>query len=442
MHRNSNPFIVAIMKVQIYSKASSARLEYIVELLLGQLLGLEYDIILDDDQLNFSNPILNYSDLELANSVQIIPHTLLFEEDIHEQDIEIEDGFYFFRTHGPSMAFDILASSFYMLSRYEEYLPSDLDQHGRFQAEQSLAYQHNFLDKAVVNHWAEKLKMFLQSPYPGLKFKTSTYRYLSTIDIDNAFAFKAKGYLRLWGGLYKAIKRKDADDIKSRLAYVFLDQKDPFDVYDEIEDLHLEYRTKALFFLLIGKNGAYDKNISLNQKAYQSLIKRLENNAEIGLHPSYQSNSSIDILQSETNHIESVIGNSIQNSRQHFLKLNLPYTYVNLIKAGITKDYSMGFASQAGFRAGICEPFAWFNLETNEKTKLEIVPFQVMDGTFNDYLKLSPEESLGRIQLLNAEVRRHNGLFVSLWHNESLSELRHWKGWKGVYEAILKIAQA
>lgn len=430
------------MKVQIYSKASTARLEYIVELLISKLLGLEYEILNDLDQLEQSKPIINYSDIELDNAVQIIPHALLFENSIQKQAIEIENEFYFFRTDGKAIAFDIFASSFYMLSRYEEYLPSELDEHDRFQAEQSLAFQNNFLNKAVVNRWAEVLKKELQNKYSKLDFQTNAYRYLSTIDIDNAFAYKAKGFFRLWGGLYKAIKRKDKDDIKARLAYVFLGYKDPFDVYDEIEVLHSKYKIKALFFFLIGKNGMYDKNIALKQKAYQTLIKRLAENAQIGLHPSYQSNNALDILKSESQQIESLIGRSIENSRQHFLKLILPYTYNSLIEAGITKDYTMGFASQPGFRAGICEPFLWFSLETNQKTTLEIIPFQVMDGTFNDYQKASPEDSLKQIQVLNEEVRKHDGLFVSLWHNESLSELRHWKGWKGVYEAILKMAQA
>ncbi|NJO89826.1 MAG: hypothetical protein HC831_13425 [Chloroflexia bacterium] len=56
---------------------------------------------------------------------------------------------------------------------------------------------------------------------------------------------------------------------------------------------------------------------------------------------------------------------------------------------GITNDYSMGYSSHPGFRAGTCTPFYFFNLKTDEKTNLKITPFAVMDVGFIDYLKCS-----------------------------------------------------
>ena len=99
----------------------------------------------------------------------------------------------------------------------------------------------------------------------------------------------------------------------------------------------------------------------------------------------------------------------------------------------------MGFASQVGFRAGICTPFLWFDLEENKSTDLKIIPFQVMDGTLNQYLKLKPKEALNLIESIKKEVKSVNGLFVTLWHNESLSEIREWKGWRTVYEQMISL---
>ncbi len=428
------------MILQIYSDKPSPRLDYILKQLFTQVLGIEYKLFHSIESVNLEDPILNYSHTEIPKSFQIRPHSLLFEDDIHPQTIKIEDSFYFFRSSNTNFLYDIFASSFFMLSRYEEYLETDLDSHGRFQAESSLAYKNNFLDKAVVNRWADELKKEILSRFPLLSFKKQEYQYLSTIDIDNAFAFKSKGIKRLLGGFAKAILRKDYEDVKARFQYLFLGKKDPFDVYNYLNQVHQKYRIKTLYFFLIGKNSKYDKNISIRQADYKNLIRKISKVSEIGIHPSYQSNSSFDILKTEINDLENVSKKSITKSRQHFLKLSLPKTYQNLITAGIKEDYTMGFASQLGFRAGICNVYYWFDLERNSETDLKIFPFQIMDGTLNDYLQKKPTDSLSLIKNINSEVRFVKGLFITLWHNESLSELRRWKDWKYVYADLLKIA--
>ncbi len=428
------------MILQVYSKKKSARLNYILEQLFTLVLGTEYKLYHSITSLNLELPILNYSQENIPKSLQIIPHSLLFEKNIIAQTIEVEEGYHFFRTKEDHFSYDIFASSFFMLSRYEEYLKTDLDTHERFQAESSIAFKNNFLDKAVVNRWANELKKQLTVQFPQLHFKKQEYQYLSTIDIDNAFAFKAKGFTRLWGGFAKAIIRKDYEDIRSRFRYIFLRKQDPFDVYDYLNQIHQRYQTKTLFFFLIGKNGKYDKNISIKKSSYQNLIQNTSENSEIGIHPSYQSNNSLDILQDEVNKLGVISSKAISKSRQHFLKLYFPDTYLNLIKVNIKEDYTMGFASQIGFRAGICNPYYWFDLEENSKTNLRIIPFQIMDGTLNDYLRQNQKKSIELIKKINNEVRSVNGLFVTLWHNESLSDLRRWKNWKYVYEELQKIA--
>ena len=71
----------------------------------------------------------------------------------------------------------------------------------------------------------------------------------------------------------------------------------------------------------------------------------------------------------------------VTKSRQHFLAFELPTTYLKLIQSGILEDYSMGYASHLGFRAGICSPFRFYNLLEEKETDLVVYPFQVMDVT-------------------------------------------------------------
>jgi hypothetical protein len=136
--------------------------------------------------------------------------------------------------------------------------------------------------------------------------------------------------------------------------------------------------------------------------------------------------------------LENIIQKPVTKSRQHFLKLKFPKTYQNLLKSGITDDYTMGFASLSGFRAGTCTTFPFFDLSHNRCTEIMIHPFQVMDVTLKNYLLLSPEKAWQQIEEIMLEVKKVNGTFISLWHNESLKDTGHWLGWRKVFEKILE----
>ena len=127
-------------------------------------------------------------------------------------------------------------------------------------------------------------------------------------------------------------------------------------------------------------------------------------------------------------------------SRQHFLMLRFPETYRNLIANGISEDYTMGYADEVGFRASLCTPFYFYDLQKEEKTNLRIHPFAVMDATMNLYLKIKPAVALDYVRQLIDETKKVTGTFILLWHNESLSEVATWKGWKNVYEELIKEA--
>ena len=126
----------------------------------------------------------------------------------------------------------------------------------------------------------------------------------------------------------------------------------------------------------------------------------------------------------------------ITKSRQHFLRLKFPDTYRQLLNAGILEDYTMGYASNPGFRAGICTPYFFYDLKKETTTNLVILPFQIMDVTLKDYMKLSPAEALKEIEMLMMEVKQVNGTFVSIWHNETITNSGVWEGYREVFEKM------
>jgi hypothetical protein len=176
-----------------------------------------------------------------------------------------------------------------------------------------------------------------------------------------------------------------------------------------------------------------DKNIDYNHPYLINLIRSISKNHLTGIHPSYKSFNNLQILKMEISRLDKITSKT-SISRFHYLKFTLPKSYQILLKAGIRQDYSMGFSDRIGFRAGTCTPFYFYDLENECTTDLKIFPFVYMDGVLNDKLKFTPEYSSKLISKIKHEVRKVNGPFNAVWHNESLSDRDRWKGWRSVFE--------
>ena len=158
----------------------------------------------------------------------------------------------------------------------------------------------------------------------------------------------------------------------------------------------------------------------------------------MGLHPSFKAGDDSSLVSTEAVRLQSIVGKKTFFSRFHYIRLSMPRSYENLIKAGISEDYSMGYPDEPGFRSGIARPYFFYNLSEERLTNLRIIPFQVMDGTLYDYKKLDPESSKEVILKLIDETRKVGGLFVSIWHNTSLLDTDEWKAWREVFEFVIK----
>jgi len=429
----------------IYTHSITHRNKYIFNLIFRDVLGINFSLTSNIEEFkNHPDAKLSYTNNPIDNELFFISRNLLFESGITEQNIsvfEFHSNKVFYATGKLSaLPFDVFAASFYLVSRYEEYLPHIRDEHGRFEAKDSLAFLNNFLQKPIVNIWANWIKDLLQKRYSELSFPEKKYEFISTIDIDNAYAYREKGFTRSLGGYLKSITTLNFKEIKERNRVLLGLEKDPYDTYDFQLAILKKYNFKSIYFFLLGDYGVNDKNLPIESKRFQSLIKMLGDYAEIGIHPSYGSNKSKAQLKKEVTRLAKVLHRDVTKSRQHFLKLILPETYRNLIDIDITDDYTMGFASQVGFRAGICTPFNFYDLDTEMETKLKIHPFAIMEGTLKYYMKVHPEDAMQKIKPLIDEVVAVNGVFISLWHNDTINDQKLWKGWRAVYEEMVEYA--
>lgn len=430
--------------VNVYVTELTPRIEYSFKLIFESILNNKVQFIFDPTEFENTEGVkINYSQSPSLGGVYFKPHGLLYDSHLQFQYPEVkewENETVLCGIDDSVFPFDVFAASFYLVTRYEEYLPGKRDRHQRFMARNSLAGSHLFLDKPVVNRWSFKLADHIEQVYPNFKFERSKFTYQPTIDIDNAWAFKNKGFLRIASSLVKDIFSGRWKTMRKRLAVVFRFSDDPYDNYDFMLSIFKSFKLQPIYFFLLNKKGKHDRSLSHRNLFYRNLINRLEKNGRVGIHPSYASNSHDRLLAKEINRLKSITGKEVSISRQHYLKMSMPKTYRRLISNGIKADYTMGYPSRPGFRASIATPYYFFDLLENKTTDLKIYPFQVMDVTLLHYRNLRADDALRKIVTLMEETAKVGGTFISLWHNESMSDEGHWKGWQNVYTEMTRKA--
>jgi hypothetical protein len=426
--------------VKIYAILDIPRLRYIAGVILGDILGLTWEVITDKRKLG-KHPAINYSNEEIAGSFKISPDPLLFETGIAARNIVVDEWkglpVFFPTTSDSDLPFDIFAASFYLISRYEEYLEFQPDEYGRFRASSSLAFRNGFLGIPIVDMWAKEMSKVFVKRFQTLTFKRNEYEALLTIDGDQPYAYPGKSLLRSIGSLFLDMKNTRGES-GSRYRILSRGEKDPFDVFDYIIEKIENTYTDARFFFSVADPSKHDKNPSWKNEEYRKLIHCIADKYRIGLHLSFYTADGSQKIVSEMGRLQSILEKEIIFCRCHYNRLFMPESYHDIHKAEIREEYSMGYPEEPGFRAGIARPYFFYDVSADKPTSLKIIPFQIMDETLYSYKNLDPVASKEVILKLINETRKVGGLFVSTWHNTSLLDTQDWKGWREVFEFMLK----
>lgn len=429
-------------QVMIYSDRLTARFSYIVMVLFGDNLLLTTS---QEDFLSFSGVTINYSAEKLGNdSIWIVPHGLLDQQGISEQAISFSEWKrmkIFFQTKG-ELPFDIFSASFYLISRYEEYLPHERDEYGRFPYMISLAFREGFLHLPLVNLWMQRFEQYISGRFPYVPFKLMQpgFRYVPTYDIDIAFSYRDQPLWKNVLGFFKGLLSGNFESVTER-SYVYSGQKkDPFDIYDWLDKLHIKHTlTPVYFFLLAEKRKGNDKNVSPHTKSMRQLIKRHAEKYATGIHPSWQSGDDEKKLKREISLLKKTGKKEVTVSRQHYIRMCLPATYRKLIVEGIKEDHSMGYGGINGFRASYTLPYKWYDLSAEEQTGLELHPFCFMDSNSIFQQREHAYEAAKEVQDYLAMIRSVNGEMVTIFHNHFLAEQEEWREWRDMYAQFLSL---
>lgn len=323
---------------------------------------------------------------------------------------------------------DIIASTYFLVTRYEEMVNRNIrDAHGRFPGKESLPYRAGFLHRPIVDEYRRLLRRWLRQARLRVPDVEKEIRkvYL-THDVDEPFLFRS------WKGTIRSLLRGRGigRSLKGRWGAA---EQDPYYTFPWIfrqnsilqDTLGKEICESVLFFKA-GGNAKEDRPCyPLGGADMQKLMKDARSHGiGIGLHSSYQAGKQPAYILKEKKELETHAGIAVCRNRHHYLACREPEDLDLLEAAGLTDDFTMGYADAAGFRLGTCRPVRWINPVTRRLSSLTLHPLAVMDCTLSEekYMGLDDREAYACCAGLIGEVRKAGGELVLLWHNSSLRE--------------------
>lgn len=435
----------------------TAERKYIIDVFFSDFLGLKYKLLLGNQKDVYVIKLQNNNELVIKDhffknfsgeleylSEQSIPHPVQFKsyDFAPEADIPILFGDKEFTVSTGKIicGLDIFASSFFMLSRWEEHVNPSRDHLNRFSAKDSIAYKNDFLHRPIVNEYVEFLWNMLNYLGINKQRKTREFKMIPTHDVDHTRYWNFKKWVKSVGG--ELVKRKKFSQAVGFMADYPLTKlsikKDYHDTFGWLMDLSEAANSKSHFYFMSGGTTSYDNNYKIDTQRTKYIINEIRRrNHIIGFHPSFDAYNNAEQWKKEKQKLESVLDSKISVGRQHYLRFSVPNTWQIWENNGMKIDSTLSYADKEGFRCGTCYEFPVFNILTREKLILKEFPLIVMEGSFTTYQNITPIQMYEKTKLLLDTVKKYNGNFVYLWHNSSFN-VNKWTQYKWVYEKILK----
>ncbi len=312
---------------------------------------------------------------------------------------------------------DIISLPFILLSSLDELLSTDKDAHDRVRYENSLMCKYGLSRIPLVDEYAFLLRRELEQLISVESHKT---QIIATHDIDETLRYPDfKSKLRAPVGALRRgdnLKKIGREIVRSSRDHTL----DPYyrGVAQLSDDAHAA-GLQSVFFFPTARRGKHDRNLPIDNPVLQPLFERLRRNgAEIGIHPGYETFRGANEMRRQVRLLENAFNDKITCSRQHYLRIDLSQTFDHLQDCGIETDYTMGFAAEEGFRNGTSHPFHPYDFAADAPYRILCKPLTAMDVTLWQYKQYNRTEALASLQSLLATIRRVQGDFVVLWHNQ------------------------
>lgn len=405
-----------MVSVRIDGAGPTPRHEYAVDLVLRVLLGLEWEWTEDEAQI-----LLPSGGLLASTEVVIHP------------PIGPWKGWELPYAAGGEL--EVFAFAFWVVTRMEEWTSAGRDGHGRFQGEAGWASKVGVLEVPIVEQVVRMWAIDERLPEPQARRS----RWYATVDVDNALAYRGKPAWRVLAGFGKDALERNWRRLAERWAVLSGNERDPFDTYEALLELHETAGLESVFFFLMADRGPYDEGLLHTSKGLHAAIRAVALRAWVGIHPGYASHGNAKRVEREVQRLENVLGKRIRHGRQHYLLHEVRSAWPALVAAGIEEDWSMGYADRLGFRAGMARPFPAYDLAVERTLPLVVHPVMAMDVTLARYMALEAgQETLQRVWRMAEAAWAVGGDVVTIWHNETFAGRGEWNPWRQFYQTLVQ----
>lgn len=347
---------------------------------------------------------------------------------------------------------DIFGSCFFMLSRYEELINRTRDHHGRFPAEESLAFKEGFIRRPVVDEYTALLMAGITQLWPDIEMPPTKPRLYISCDVDFLYdkGVRFPGIIkRVMGDI---LKRKSVSKTFASLVNFWKvsilrnHAHDPFNTFEFMMDACERKKLKMAFYFIprddkLPIDGDYDINSVEVQELFRKIMAR---GHEVGYHASYESYRDPEITKEEVKLLREAyekaggLPSEIKGGRQHYLRWETGITEKNWEEAGLSYDSSLGYAEHIGYRCGTGREYSFYDSVNRRRSSLTIRPLVVMEVSLlnKQYMNLSVKDALEEIISLWEHTVGLGGAMSLLWHNTSFNSREERKLFEDVLNRI------
>jgi hypothetical protein len=424
----------------IYTQKITPRITYVFKHICTRILGIEIKFTsVIEDLIAHPGPKLSYGKQPLGNELFVQSEDLLVQQGFEAIDVIVKDWedtkCFFSMSASSALPFDIFSASFFLMSRYEEYLPHVKDAQGRFPATESLAYKEEFLQFPVVDIWAYKFKAILLKHFPELIFTEEKVKIHTLIEARRPFAYTQQGFLRSLLGYGADLWNLKMGSVARRTKVILGLRKDPFNTFKWIINTSKNSKSKLSVFFLLGDGLVFRESLNTQRRKFNMLVKYVGDYLEVGLIFSFASLHNYDSLKKEKKRIEEMTNRTLLSSMNAQFMVNLPEIYRHLVELEVERDFTMVYHNKAGFRAGTCTPFLFYDLDSETKTPLIIHPIAMTTDVFkNKY----DAEIYKVFNTIFDTVKELNGTFSMLFTNLDFVASDHNKIWRTIFSEKLQ----
>lgn len=412
--------------VLVYTHKITPRLTFTVKQLFRRIMGYEVSITDSVDVfIKHTGAKLSYAKQPLQNEFFIRATHLLFERILEPQDINWrswEGTPCFFDVDArSSIPFDILAASFYLLSRYEEYLPHQKDELGRFRSIESvLSDRHGAFSSPLVDLWAYRFRTLFSQHFPDEPYTERNFRFFVGIPVVQSHAYRFRGLGRHIFESFEDLFSARFAAIIERFKVIIGISKDPCDNYLKLGDALSKSGIETGFFFQYAPYHVRDRNISWNRIRFGHFLKHIADYNSIGYYRSQGAMLDTDQFKIELDRLDQLLHSNVSRAIISQNRVLLPDIYEEMVAQEISDDYSMGYDDAVGFKSGTCTPYPFYNLGLELEQPLKIHPFIVSDAIFEIEER---DEVVNKLKAIKDKVAEVSGTFYLQFNNRAIGSL-------------------